>query len=351
MMKCTSRATLATSLICSVIGGPRPAPAADAPAVGKFQPTAQTSIVPAEARIELLWNEGEFTEGPAATADGAILFSDIGNRILRYDPTSGQTTVYRSPSGKANGLKFDPHGQLVACEGAAPGGNRRISVTDLQGQTRTLVERWDGKRFNSPNDLAISATERIYFTDPRYVGDEPRELDFEGVFLVEPSGATRVATREVQKPNGIIVTPDDKTVYLADNDNRAEGNHQLLAFDVESDGTLARKRVLHDFGPGRRGIDGMTLDVRGNIYATVGGGGELAGIYVFGPRGQQLAHIPTPGDPSNCVFGIGRESTTLYITGAGTRSPGTVGKSPYALYRIRLAIAGYHVFPPAAKAP
>jgi sugar lactone lactonase YvrE len=273
------------------------------------------------------------------------LFSDIGDRILRYDPRTLKTTVFRSPSGKSNGLKFDPAGRLVACEGAAPGGRRRISVTDAKGNVRTLADRFEGRRFNSPNDLAITAGGNIYFTDPRYVGDEPRELDFEGVFLVTPAGAVRVATRDVEKPNGIIVTPDDKTVYLADNSNKPQGKHQLLAFTVQSDGTLAEQRVLYDFGPGRRGIDGMTLDVKGRIYATAGGGAE-AGIYVFGPQGEQLAFIATPGDPSNCTFGIGDQSTTLYITGAGPQPAEVAPAKPrYALYRIPLATAGYHVFP------
>jgi sugar lactone lactonase YvrE len=317
--------------------------AADATA-GKFQPTAQDKIVPPGARVELLWNEGEFTEGPAPAADGAILFSDIGNRILKFDPRSGKTTVFRAESGKSNGLKFNPQGHLVACEGAAPGGNRRISVTDLEGNVRTLADRFDGKRFNSPNDLAITDGGSIYFTDPRYVGDEPRELDFEGVFLVAPDGMVRVATRDVQKPNGIIVTPNGKTVYVADNNSRADGAHKLLAFAVQSDGTLSGKRVLYDFGPNRGGIDGMTLDLLGNIYATAGRGDE-AGIYVFGSAGEHLAFIATPGSPSNCVFGIGDEVATLYITGAGPPPQDGAAKRPYALYRIRLAVPGYHVFP------
>jgi sugar lactone lactonase YvrE len=311
----------------------REAPAADAPGSDKFHPT-----------VELLWNEGEFTEGPAPAADGAILFSDIGNRILHYDPRTGETIDFREPSGKSNGLKFDRQGNLVACEGAAPGGNRRISITDPNGKTRTLADRFGGRRFNSPNDLAITAGGNVYFTDPRYVGDEPRELDFEGVFLITPKKEVRVATRDVQKPNGIVVTPDDKTVYLADNNNKPEGNHQLLAFAVRADDTLADKHVLYDFGPGRRGIDGMTLDVEGRIYATAGGGPE-AGIYVFGPQGEHLAFIATPGDPSNCVFGIGDQASTLYITGAGPNQPTGDAKRPYALYRVRLTTAGYHLFP------
>lgn len=335
-----SRRLVSAALLCVGL----PALAAHA---AEFQATAQASIVPADAQVEMLWNEGEFTEGPAPAADGAILFSDIGNRIYRFDPKTKKTSVFRDPSGKSNGLKFNPRGELVACEGAAPGGNRRISVTDAQGKVRTLADRFDGKRFNSPNDLAITAGGDIYFTDPRYVGDEPRELDFEAVFLVKPDGTVKVATRDVQKPNGIIATPDGKTVYVADNNGAPGGNRQLVAFQVQGDGTLANKRVLHDFGPSGRGIDGMTLDVQGNIYATAGSG-PLSGIYVFGPQGQQLALITTPGEPSNCVFGVGDEANTLYITGAGPRTTGA-GKRPYALYRVPLKIPGYHVFPAPKK--
>ncbi len=310
--------------------------------VAGFVPTRQTSIVPEGARLELLWNEGDFTEGPVAAGDGAILFSDIGDRIYRFDPRSKQTSVFRDPSGRSNGLKFDPVGRLVACEGANTGGRRRISITEPDGKVLTLADKFEGKRFNSPNDLAISTKGNVYFTDPRYVGTEPRELDFEPVFLVKPNGEVRVATREVDKPNGIIVTADDRTVYVAD--NNGAGKRQLLAFTVRPDGTLADKRVLFDFGPKERGIDGMTLDVQGNIYATAGGD-ESAGIYVFGPQGAQLAFLPTPGGPTNCVFGVGGEAQTLYITAAGPDKPVGDAKPRYGLYRVPLSIAGYHVWP------
>jgi gluconolactonase len=309
-----------------------------------FTPAAQDMIVPSGAQLELLWGEGEFTEGPVPAADGAILFSDIGDRIMRFDPASKITTVFRSPSGKSNGLKFDPQGHLVACEGAGPGGNRRISITNENGEVRALTDRYEGKRYNSPNDLAIAPSGTVYFTDPRYVGDDPRELDFEGVFLIDPGGKVRLATRDVEKPNGIIVVPDGKTVYVSDNNSRPDGKHQLLAFAVQPDGTLTDKGVLFDFGPNRRGIDGMTLDQEGNIYASAGRGRQ-AGVYVFSPHGAPLALIPTPGDPTNCVFGIGDEARTLYIT-AATRPADLNGvRPPYALFRIRLAKPGYHVFP------
>lgn len=277
---------------------------------------------PERGTLELLWADGEFTEGPALAPDGSIVFSDIGNRMMRFDPGTKRVTVYRDPSGRSNGLKFDAQGRLVACEGGNTGGNRRISITEASGQVRTLADRWEGKRFNSPNDLAITPKGGVYFTDPRYVGNDPRDLDFEGVFLVEPDGKVKLATRDVQKPNGIIVTPDGGTVYVAD--NNPKGVLHLLAFRVQADGTLADKRVLYDFKTGR-GIDGMALGRDGNLYATAGTGPK-GGIYVFTPAGEPKGFIPTPGDPTNCCFSA--DGSTLYITaGAGAK---------FGLYRIRI---------------
>jgi gluconolactonase len=306
------------------------------PPAGEFTPTAQDRYVPPGSTLEVLWNDGEFTEGPARAPDGSIYFSDIGNRIMRFDPKTGKTEVYRHPSGRSNGLKFDAQGRLVACEGA-DGGNRRISITEPSGQVRTLADRWNGKRFNAPNDLAIDASGNVYFTDPLYVGGERREIDFEGVFLVSPSGAVTLATRDVQKPNGILISADGRTVYVADTNSDPKGNHHLTAFRVQADGTLADKRILYDFGPDRRPIDGMAMDAAGNIYAACGTG-ERAGLYIFGPAGEQLAFVKMPGDPTNAAFGGPSEPTTLYLTGQGPEIPGKPRK--HALFRIKLAEKG-----------
>jgi gluconolactonase len=315
----------------------------------KFEPTAQTEIFPADAKLELLWAEGEFTEGPALAPDGSIFFSDIGNTIYRFDPATGKVEPFRKPSGRANGLMFDQQGRLIACEGANTGGNRRISITSgiqgaKDGVTRTLADKYMGKMFNSPNDLAIDAKGNIYFTDPRYVGDEPRQLDFEAVFRVTPGGQVEIATRQVQKPNGILVSPDGRHVYVSD--NNAEGNRQLVSFEVQRDGSLAGKKVLFDFVAGR-GIDGMTIDTEGILFATAGTG-ERAGIYVFSPEGKHLAFLPTPGDPTNCVFGGGTEAGILYITAAS--GPVKDGTQPhYGLFRIKTNRRGYHVVQLATK--
>ena len=309
-------------------------------AVVEVQPAE--AIVPAASKLELLWAEGEFTEGPALAPDGSIFFSDIGNAIYRYDPKSGKTEPFRKPSGRSNGLMFNQKGELIAAEGANTGGSRRISITSgiqggKDGEVKTLSGGYEGKKFNSPNDLAIDSEGNVYFSDPRYVGSEPRELDFEAVFFIKPDGTTTVATRDLQKPNGILVSPDGKHVYVSD--NNGEGNRHLLSFDIEHPGKLTNKKILHDFVTGR-GIDGMTLDTAGNIYTTAGTG-DKAGIYVFSPSGKQLAMIPTPGDPTNCVFGGGEDAGTLYITSATARGA-EIGPK-YGLFRIKLKAKGHHV--------
>jgi len=314
---------LASSLAVSLLVTPLLAGA-----VAADQPSP---LVPPSAKLEKLWGEGEFTEGPAYGPGKCIYFTDIGNRIMKFDPATGKTTVFREPSGRANGLDFDPKGRLVACEGANTGGGRRISITEADGKVRTLADRWNNKRFNSPNDLTIDAKGCVYFTDPRYVGSEPREIDTESVYRVDPDGTVTQIIVDVQKPNGIILSPDMKTLYLADNNGARGGNRHLLAFDLKPDGTVANKRKLHDFGEGR-GIDGMCIDEQGNVYATAGVK-ELAGVYVFNPQGKQVAFIPTPETPTNCVFG-GEQRNVLYIT---------AGKS---LYRITLNTRGFAVYWP-----
>lgn len=295
---------------------------------GPMLSAGENSLVPAGAKLEKLWSEGEFTEGPAF-GPGGLCFSDIGNRILRFDPKTEKTAVYREPSGRANGLIFDSQGRLIACEGANTGGKRRISITDRDGTVRTLADKWMGKRFNSPNDLTIDKQDRVYFTDPRYVGKEPRELTTESVYRVDPDGSVTQIITDVQKPNGIILSPDLKTLYLAD--NNAKGNRHLLAFALRPDGSVGPKKILHDFKTGR-GIDGMTIDMQGHIYATAGVGKE-AGVYIFTPAGKKIGFIPTPETPSNCCFGDA-DHKTLYIT-AGV-----------SLYRIRLNVPGFALYWP-----
>lgn len=289
-------------------------------------------LVPANAeplgaigKLEKLWGDGEFTEGPCLAPDGSIYFSDIGNRIMKYDPTTNKTTAFRDPSGRSNGMKFDKEGRLIVCEGANTGGNRRISITGNDGKVTTVADRFMGKKFNSPNDIALDRQGNIYFTDPRYVGSEPRELDHESVYKIDPKGNVTRFISDVTKPNGIVLSPDQKTIYVANNDNNPKGKRLLLAFPIKADGTAGERKVLFDFGDDR-GIDGMTVTADGLIVATAGKG-KTAGVSIFDPTGKKLLLIPTPEDPSNCCFG-GKDLKTLYIT---------AGKS---LYRVTTSFQG-----------
>ena len=293
---------------------------------GQDKTSSSGLIFPANTKVEKVWTGGEFTEGPAYGKDKCIYFSDIGNRIMKFDPATKITTEFRNPSGRSNGLDFDSIGRLVAAEGANTGGNRRITRTEKDGKITVIADNFEGKKFNSPNDLVIDSKNRIYFTDPRYVGDEPRELDHESVFMISPSGKVSIATKECKKPNGIVISPDGKTIYIAENDPK--GNKQLVCFNIAEDGTLDAKKILHDFGKSR-GIDGMCVDEKGNIFATAGTGKET-GVYVFNAMGKIIDFVNTPETSSNCIF-AGKDRNFLYIT-AGV-----------SLYRIQVNTKGYHL--------
>lgn len=289
------------------------------------QPPADPPFVAPGAKLEKLWAGGEFTEGPAEGPDGSVYFSDIGNRIMRYDPRTGQTLVFREPSGRSNGLKFDAAGRLIACEGANTGGGRRVSVTEKDGTVRMLAERWEGKRFNSPNDLCLDAKGRVYFSDPRYVGTEPREIPAESVYRIDPDGTVTRVTHDTRKPNGLVISPDGKTLYVSDHSAETAAGRQLVAYPLNPDGSVGPKRVVYDFGR-VRGIDGMTVATDGTIVATAGSK-AAGGIYFIRPDGKKLGFLPTPEDPNNCCF-AGPDRQTLYIT---------AGKS---LYRVKLTLTG-----------
>jgi gluconolactonase len=311
---------------------------------------AAPPIVPEKARFELITDAVDFAEGPAAALDGRIYFSDIPKaekpgRILRFDPATGRVSVFCSDSGKSNGLCFDTAGRLVACEGADLG-NRRISRYPAELFTQpetsvthraaeTVVERFAGKRFRAPNDLCVDAHGRIWFSDPFYVGAEKPEIPERSVYRVDPDGSVhRVLSQPlIQKPNGVEVSPDGKTLYVADTNNEMvdgkPGAMQLVAFTIAGDGTLSAKRVLADFGS-ETGVDGMTVDEAGNVYAAVRSARRF-GITIYSPSGTELGYLPTPAPPTNCIFGRGADSGTLYVT------------TDTGFGRVRLNARGFHL--------
>lgn len=323
-------------------------------------PPTGDKIVAPDAKWERVYTrtapiEGGLTEGPAVAPDGSIYFSDIpfgsyNGLIVRFDPKTKSTSVFSDNSGKSNGLIFDAAGFLLACEGAN-GGGRCVSRWNTATKWKaTVADVIGNKRFNAPNDICVDRNGRIYFTDPKYLGAEPRELDKMSVYFVEPSGTVRLATAEVTKPNGIAISPDGRTLYVANHDNGSDdvtqpqptthGPMTIYAFALAADGAaIGPPRTVVDFGD-KKGCDGMTIDSLGRLYLTVREP-TRPGILVVDPKdGKELAFIPTgpagqtgdklEGLPSNVEFGIGEEASVLYAT------------VDLSLQRIPLKSKGFH---------
>jgi len=267
---------------------------------------------------ELLDGPDSITEGPVWDGEG-LFYTAIGrNEIRRFDSVTGTIVAIFRDSGGANGLAFAPDGTLLACEG----GRRSVVAYDNTGRRIVLADRFEGRRLNSPNDLVLDSRGRIWFTDPRYGDDHSdRELEHDSVYRLTPDvgngGALAIErmTFDTTRPNGLLLSPDERTLYVAQSDYTPTEVRQLRAYPVLDDGSLGTYQVLHDFGP-HRGIDGMCFDSGGNIIATCGW--ELSGpgprIAVFAPNGALLEEHPVPeGRPTNCAFG-GAELRTLYVT-------------------------------------
>lgn len=289
-----------------------------------------------------------FTEGPAAAADGTVYFSDIANnRIMKFDPTAGTTEVFRQPSGRANGLLFDPQGRLLACEGNEFGdndGNRRITRTDLAtGEVEVLTDSYEGKRYNAPNDIAACSNGLIFFTDPCYGDRRTMELDHDSVYRINLDGSvSRVITQpEIQRPNGIALSPDEKTLYLVDSCPIVGGNRKIWRFDLSPEGEVSSQQVVIDFAPGRGG-DGMTVSQSGDLYIAAGisqprGSHEATtvppGIWIVSPNGDVKGRIPIPEDVlTNVTFG-GEDLQTLYIAAGKTLFTVRVNEPGFVVHR------------------
>ena len=264
-------------------------------------------------RWELIHHHEFITEGPVW--DGRHLFySEIhASRTWRYDPASGDRMVWREGTGRANGMLRAPGGGLLACEG----GGRRVVRYVVGAPAEVIADRFEGKQFNEPNDLAQAAGGRIWFSDPNY-GGRPMQLDHESVYCVDPAGAPRRVTFDTNRPNGVLLNADESELYVAESPHRPDQRRQLRAYPIAADGSLGEHRVLHDFADGR-GVDGMTRTTEGLIVATAGhrerGPGPM--LYVFEPSGRVVSTHPSPADrPTNCTFAEA-ERGVLYVTFAG----------------------------------
>ena len=269
---------------------------------------AKASVVADGAKVEKLAGGFAFTEGPAADAQGNVYFSDIPNNRIHKWSLDGTLSTFRENSGGANGLYFDDEGHLLACEG---GGRRLVSI-DPKGNVALLAERYQGKRFNSLNDLWIDPRGGIYFTDPRYGNRDGMEQDGEHVYYLSPDRKKLIRViDDMVRPNGVIGTPDGKTLYVADH-----GGRKTFVYTINEDGTLSSKKLFAS-----QGSDGMTIDNEGNIYLT-----ERV-VAVYNRNGEKIEEIKVPEGPANVTFG-GKDDKTLYIT------------ARTSLYAIRMRVKG-----------
>jgi len=283
------------------------------------------ALVPADAKIEVLASGFDWSEGPVWVRDGNghLLFSDVPRNTVYQWSAAGGLEVFLKPSGYSgtgaygrepgsNGLTLDGQGRLISCEH----GDRRVSRMAWGAGKVTLADRYQGKRFNSPNDVVVKSDGAVYFTDPPYglprqENDPGRELDYFGVYRVDQQGAVTLLTRELTRPNGLAFSPDEKTLYVAQSD---PARAIWMAYPVKPDGTLGAGKVFFDATQWTKQLpglpDGLKVDRNGNLFATGPGG-----VNVFAPDGTHLGRIDTGQATANC--GWGDDGATLYITADG----------------------------------
>ena len=266
----------------------------------------------------------QFTEGPAFNGEH-LYFTDIPNNLIMRTDLSATLETFLEPSGHCNGLKFDGKNQLLACRMDG----ELISIDTKTKRITTLANSYDGKRFNACNDLVIDELGGVYFTDPRYLAPDPWPQGKEAFYYRSPQGVVTRMDDDITAPNGIILSPDEKTLYVVPSMQK-----QVFAYNVDAPGVLSDQRVHYQIkqpvNKENTGGDGLSIDVQGNLYITT----DL-GIQVVSPTGKLLGIIEFPEQPANCTFG-GKEMKTLYAT------------CRTGLYAVEMPIAG-HRFPGEVK--
>lgn len=287
------------------------------------------------ATVEKVADQFLFTEGPVwIQQTQSLLFSDIpANRMYQWSAKPGESSsgngqgralqgslsVFRDPSGYSNGHTLDKKGRLISCEHKT----RRVSRTQKDGSQEVLADNYEGQKFNSPNDVVVHSSGMIYFTDPPYgIQPEEAELDFSGLFRLDPESKNlELLSKELRRPNGLVFSPDEKILYVAE----SEDPRHVWAFDVRADGTLDNCRPF--ITPPDGVPDGIRIDAQGRLFST---GGK--GVYVYDPTGKHLGTILCPESPANCAFG-GVHGKSLFMT------------ARTSIYKIDLEVSGFPVGP------
>ncbi len=269
-----------------------------------------SGLIAEGAKVTQLADEFKFTEGPAADSSGNVYFTDIPNSKIHIWTTRDDLETFMENTQKANGLFFDRHGNLIACQGGA----RQLVSISPDKQVTVLTDNYKRKKYNSLNDLWIAPDGGIYFTDPRYGNRDGMELDGEHVYYLSPDRKkVKRVIDDMVRPNGLIGTPDGKLVYVADH-----GGKKTYVYHVQQDGTLTGKKL---FAP--QGSDGMTIDQQGNVYLT------SRDVTVYNPQGQKITTIDIPEIPSNVCFG-GKNRDILFVT------------ARKSLYSIKMKVKGVY---------
>ncbi len=303
-------------------------------------PDESTQPEPPVPQLEVAATVSSGTEGPVGDAEGNVYFTEMGSSTIWKYSAAGELSVFRRPSNRANGLLIDHEGRLVAAEGSdAETDQPRITRTNLQtGEVEILADRYEGKRLNQPNDVTIDGQGRIYFTDRPRPKPMPDQTNVIAVYRIDPDGriVRILAEPEIDRPNGLVVSPDEKTFYLVEAHRDKDHARMIRAYDLQADGSVTNMRVFHDFYPGRS-ADGIGIDTEGNVYAAAGmhklrGSSETldtrCGVHVFSPDGALKQFVPIPEDLlTNVGFG-GPDMKTVYVSASNK------------LFRFRADVAG-----------
>lgn len=259
-------------------------------------------IIPANAKVEKLAGDFKFTEGPVwvPQGEGFLVFSDIPSDALKKWTRAEGITTFRQPSHNANGNTVDKNKTIYTCEHSG----RRVAIQKKDGAVETLVDQFEGKKFNSPNDPVVKSDGSVWFTDPDYgLGKNPSELEGNFVFRFDPKSKQLTAVvKDFEKPNGICFSPDEKKLYIADSGPR----HHIRVFDVQKNGTLNNGKIFCTIDKGVP--DGIRCDKKGRIWSSAGDG-----VHIFAPDGSLIGKILVPETPANLGFG-GKDGKTLFIT-------------------------------------
>ncbi len=268
----------------------------------------------ADYHVEKISDGYRFTEGPVWTMSNTLLFSDIpAGKIYELSPDQ---RVFRDPSGNSNGLTLDYEGRLIACEHS----NRRVTRTEKDGSITVIAHLYEGKWFNSPNDVVVKSDGCVYFTDPTYGGKpDADKLGFQGVYRARPTGKVDLLVKDFAEPNGLCFSPDEKLLYV---DDSSDLRH-IRVFNVEEDGTLSGGRIFAKIDSTKGVPDGMKVDTEGTLYVA---GPE--GVWVFDTSGKHIETIAVPETPANLAWGDA-DGKTLYLT------------AHTSIYKVRMKVGGH----------